>query len=156
LVPNQTGPSPVFNVFAHHGDTGTTTLVSGANGSPAVGSNANSGASNSFATALAVNHNGRFIGFVSQATHLVPGQSGAAGNVFLYDAQAPGLTLVSGVNGSPTDGAGGNVALEPGGNSVLATDPVTNLGTPVLLSLSDDGSLFAFVSQANNLVPGET
>lgn len=127
-----------------------TRLVSGVNGSATVTGNADSG---SYGYSLVISRDGQFIAFFSLATNLVSGQSGAAGNVFLYNAKSSRLTLLSGVSGSATVGAGGvfNLAyfLVNG-----IPDPITSDSTQVL-SISDDGSLVAYVSQASNIVSGQ-
>jgi Tol biopolymer transport system component len=136
------------------------TLVSGSGGSATQGGDADSGliglGAGFSARALAVTPDGRFIAFVSQATDLASGQSGAAGNVFLYDSRSPGLTLLSGVGGSSTVGAGGDVSLLPPGSPSSVLDPISNALASLALSISDDGGLVAFVSQANDIVPGQT
>ncbi|HJT76638.1 MAG TPA: hypothetical protein VJ739_05505, partial [Gemmataceae bacterium] len=164
LVSGQTGPF-ADNVFRYTvppgaASFGMMTLVSGSGGSATQGGSADSGVigvSAGLSTpALAVTPDGRFIAFVSQATDLVSGQSGAAGNVFLYDSLAPGLTLLSGVGGSSTVGAGGDASLLPPGSQSIAADPISGADTSLALGVSDDGSLVAFVSQASDLVPGQT
>jgi hypothetical protein len=139
VVANQSGPTLKRNVFRHSVAQGTTTLVSGAGGSPTLSGNADSGGS--FETAVSAN--GRLIAFASLASNLVSGQSGATGNVFLYNAQVPGLTLLSGVDGSSTVGAGGVPDL---------------VGSTVknLLSMNADGSLVAYVNRAANIISGQT
>jgi Tol biopolymer transport system component len=151
LVSGQTG-SGVINVFRYSVATGATTLVSGAGGSTTASGNADSGG---HGFAVAVSPKGQYIAFASDATDLVPGQTGQPGNVFLYDAQAPGLTLLSGADGSAEDGAGGVPDLQLFGIPDGKEDPVTGQGTQIL-SISDDGGLVAYVSRAGNLVPGES
>jgi hypothetical protein len=151
-VPNQTGPAGVFNVFRYSRSTQTTTLVSGALSSATSTGDADSGA---YGWSLAVSRDGEFVAFVSKATDLVSGQSGPAGNVFLYDARVPGLILVSGVGGSPTAGAGGvpdldSVSRPPGGFDTITGDETR------VLSMSDDGALVAYASSAPNLLSGQT
>ncbi|HJT77119.1 MAG TPA: hypothetical protein VJ739_07955 [Gemmataceae bacterium] len=136
LVPGQTG-GPGANVFRYDRSTGTTTFVA----------NASSGGS------LAISSNGQFTAFFSDATNVVTGQSGAAGNVFLYDARSQGLTLVSHVSGSPLAGAGGvlNSFSLPGGLTSDADEGVTRF-----VSMSDDGSRIAYVSTADDIVPNQS
>jgi Tol biopolymer transport system component len=155
LVPNQNSGTGGNNVFRYRTDTNTLTLVSGAGGSASIGGNAPSGSIGFSTYAVAVNQDGRFIAFASQATNLVANQTGAAGNIFLYDAQSPSLTLLSGVAGSPTVGAGGDATLLPAGTQNTFIDLITLSNTAQVLSISDDGSRVAFVSQANNLAPGQ-
>jgi Tol biopolymer transport system component len=160
LVPGLAGGRD--NVFRYSVAAGTTTLVSGTGGSATTGGNGDSGALGFYTYgvgtyAVALTPDGRFIAFVSQATDLVSGQTGKPGNVFLYDAQSSTLTLLSGVEGSSTNGASGDVSLLPANASVLPTeDPISQRATTQTLSISDDASLVAFVSQANDLAPGET
>jgi hypothetical protein len=144
------------NVFRYNVTSQTMTLLSGTAGSTTTGGNADSGIVDSSTSPAAVNPDGRFIAFVSQATDLVPSQSGAAGNLFLYDALAGSLTLLTGVNGSATVGAGGDATLLPPGAPSSFTDPISQTDSAAIVSLSDNGGLVAFVSQANNLVPGQT
>ncbi|HJT78640.1 MAG TPA: hypothetical protein VJ739_15665, partial [Gemmataceae bacterium] len=151
LVAGQTGGG-VVNVFRYSVATGTTTLVSGAGGSATDSGSADSGGKG---FALAVSRTGQFIAFASDATDLVPGQTGQPGNVFLYNAQAPGLTLLSGADGSAQVGAGGVPDLQLDGFPDGQQDPVTGRGSQIL-SLSDDDGLVAYVSRAGNIVPGES
>jgi hypothetical protein len=143
LVPGQTGNAGEANVFRYDRLTGTTTLVSGRNGSATT-------TTSNFASpyGLAISGNGLLIAFISDAPDLIPGQSGTSGNVFLYDASGPSLSLVSAVSGSATVGAGNTVPRSD------YFDPIV-LNTKKALSLSDDGSLLAYVSQAGDIVPGQ-
>jgi Tol biopolymer transport system component len=142
------------NVFLYNRSTETTRLVSGAGGSATVGGNADSGRS---PYNLALSHDGRFLAFVSLATNLVPGQGGVFGNVFLYDAQVGSLALLTGVNGSPQVGAGGEAGLQTVGTlNTGRIDPISRSERRHILSISGDGGEVAFVSQAGNLLPGQT
>jgi Tol biopolymer transport system component len=152
LVPNQTGGSGITNVFRYLVAGGTTQLVSGAGGSAAVTGNADSGGKG---YGLAVSHDGNVIAFSSNATNLVAGQAGAAGNVFLYDARGPSLRLLSGANGSTQVGAGGVPDLQFHGFPDGLQDLITGRGSQIL-SLSDDGRLVAYVSHAGNLVANQS
>jgi Tol biopolymer transport system component len=138
----------VRNVFRYDRHTGTTILVSGAGGSAGVGGNADSGGR--ALGSIALSHDGRFLAFASQATNLLPGQSGAAGNVFLYDAAADTLTLLSGANNSPLAGAGGTGG---DGNSPPALE--VRYPNSHFVTMSDDGGLVAYLSRAGNIVPGQ-
>ena len=151
LVPNQ-ATAGFDNVFSY--TNSGTTLISGASGSTTAGGNGNSGTVDLSTSALAVSADGRYVAFVSQATDLVPGQGGAAGNVFRYDAQSGALTLLSGANGSATAGAGGDATLQPPGTQTNVFNLITQSTDTDVLSVSDDGSV-AFVSQATDLVPGQ-
>ena len=79
-----------------------------------------------------VSADGRFVAFYSFASNLVPGDTNGHPDVFLRDRQTGTTTLVSrGYDGSPADG--------------LSRDP----------SISADGNFIAFLSDAENLVPGD-
>jgi hypothetical protein len=149
------------NVFSYSVAGDANTLVSAHAGSTTMGANDRSGAGG---VSLAVSHDGRFIAFTSQATDLIRNQSGQGGNVFRYDSHSPGLTLLSGRAGSPTEGAGGVPDLLPGGidgdprSPDVVADPITGaefVAGPQVLSMSDDGSLVAYVSNAGDVVPGQ-
>jgi Tol biopolymer transport system component len=150
LVAGETNPAGVLNVYRYNRSAGTA-LVSGAAGSATASGDADSGA---FGYGAAVSRDGRFVAFASRADDLVAGQAGQVGNVFLYDASGPTLALVSGVGNSSQVGAGGVPDLDPSGIAYsdlnLLTDPASGV-----LSISDDGSLVAYLSDANDIVPGE-
>jgi Tol biopolymer transport system component len=82
---------------------------------------------------------GRFVAFESRSTNLVPGDTNNAPDVFVRDRQAGQIERVS-----------------------LATDGTQASGFSLFLrgsfspSLSADGRFVAFVSDASNLVPGDT
>ncbi len=75
----------------------------------------------------------RFVAFTSAASNLVPDDTNGATDVFLHDLSTGETTLVS----RATDGTPGN-------------------GTSRTPMLSGDGRYLAFVSSADNLVPGDT
>lgn len=75
---------------------------------------------------------GRFIAFGSLANNLVPGDTNSASDVFVHD-RTTGVTRLCSTN---SNGQPGNL---------WSSDP----------SLSGDGSLVAFISEANDLVPGD-
>src|SRR5690348_13313342 len=82
-----------------------------------------------------ISADGGFVAFVSFATDLVPGQQPTSyTNVFLYHVATGAVTLVSGVNASPTSPAHG-----------FSDSP----------DLNDDGSRVAFRSDAPDLVAGQ-
>jgi hypothetical protein len=123
LVSGGTG-SPTANVYLFDRFTGANTLVSHAAGSSRTGDNG------SFSPVLSAD--GSTVAFVSFATDLVPGQlTTPYTNVFLYQVATGLVSLVSGVNGSPTDPATG-----------YSDSPVLN----------QDGSRLAFRSDATDLV----
>ena len=115
------------NVFRYVVASGALTLVSGASGSGTTG-----GIGNSDSPAIGLD--GSYIAYRSDAGNLVPGQSGATGNIFEYNVQAGTQTLVSAQTGSALVGAGGS------------SKPV----------IDNDGHLISYVSTAGNLVPNQT
>jgi Tol biopolymer transport system component len=76
---------------------------------------------------------GRYVAYYADATDLVPGDQNGASDVILYDRQSGGATRLS----------VGNSGEEADGDS---TRP----------SISADGKLVAYQSEATNLVPGDT
>jgi Tol biopolymer transport system component len=114
------------NVFLYTVSTGTVRLVSGVHGSPTAGGNGSS-------DSPAIGVDGSYVAYRSDATNLVPGQTGPGGNVFEFSAAADSQALVSHQAGSPTTAAGGS------------SEPV----------LDGDGHLIAYASTAGNLIPGQ-
>jgi hypothetical protein len=91
---------------------------------------------------------GRYAVFGSNATNVVPGQvdSNSDLDVFLRDRQTGAVAVVSHVPGSPvTAGDAGSPNTTVGGGTP---------GVPAVISA--DGRFVAFVSDASNLVPGQT
>ncbi len=80
-----------------------------------------------------VSADGRFVAFMSNATNLVPGDTNAKSDIFVHDRQTDTTELVS----VASNGAQGN-------------------GSSFESSISADGRLVAFDSQASNLVAGDT
>lgn len=80
----------------------------------------------------AKSRDGRFVAMVSEAANLVAGDSNSASDVFLVDRNTGARTLVSHSGGTTANGASGVPAV------------------------SNDGRYVAFVSFADNLVPGDT
>lgn len=78
--------------------------------------------------------NGRFVSFYSDASNLVDGDTNGAGDIFIHDRTTHITTLASVTSG-------GTLANGPAGQ---------------FSALSDDGLLFAFESNASNIVPGDT
>ncbi len=92
---------------------------------------------NGLSNGVGSDHSGKVVGFYSDASNLVPGDTNQVRDVFVRDLDAGTIERVS-VSSSgaqangPSQSAGGNV------------------------SLSGDGSVVAFDSRASNLVPGDT
>ena len=81
----------------------------------------------------AISADGRFVAFQSDATNLVPGDTNFLADVFVRDRQT---------------GTTQRVSLGPGGRQ--------GNGSSVGPAISADGRVIAFVSNAPNLVPGDT
>lgn len=126
LVSGMVDPNLGNDLFLWERTTGTTTLVSHAAGSPTI-------AADSISRGGGLSADGRYIAMQSNATDLVPGFTGALSNTFLVDRVAGTTTLVSGVEGSPTTGAGGTSAV----------------------TISAEGRHLAYESLAENLIPGQ-
>jgi Tol biopolymer transport system component len=118
----------VTDVFVRDRQTNTTTRVSVGRG----GIEANGPS-----TTPAISTDGRVISFASTATNLVPGDRNGVGDVFVRIPSTGGTELVS----VTSAGRSQNAAVAP---------PFTQIS-----SVSRDGRLVAFDSNATNLVPGE-
>ena len=122
LVPGDTNGAP--DVFVRDRQTGTTTRVSvDSAGNQANGSSAKP----------AMSADGRYTGFSSSASNLVPGDTNAVPDIFVHDSQTGTTTRVS------VDSAGNQA-------NQSSEDP----------AISADGRYVAFSSSAWNLVPGDT
>jgi Tol biopolymer transport system component len=132
LVPDPAGADRDGNVFLYDRVTGATTLISHASGDPAV-------TGDGFAFGLRISADGNYVVFSSSANNLVAGQTpsdaGRRFNVFLYHRPSGSLTLVSHRSGAPAMGGDGDAALS---------------------EISADGGYVAFVSQASDLIAGQT
>jgi len=130
LTSGQVDTNSTTDVFLYDRVNDAVTLVSHANG--AFGTAAN-GAS----LAPSISADGRWIAFGSEATNLSPGQTdtNAARDVFLYDRDTGGITLVSRTGASATTTG-----------SSLSTDAL----------ISTDGSAVVYVSRAPNLMAGQS
>jgi Tol biopolymer transport system component len=129
LIAGENGTS--IGLFLYDRGADTNTLVSHTSGSATTLANAGAGRAT-------LSGDGRYVAYTSPATDLVAGQTGPTNNAdaaFLYDRLAGTNVLVSPTNGSATTAANGES------------------GTPVL---SDDGSTVIFVSEATDLVAGQT
>jgi Tol biopolymer transport system component len=123
LVPGQT-PSDLTNVFLYTVATAASALVSAVPGSTTMGGDNNS-------DSPAINLDGSFVAYRSDARNLLLQQDGARGNVFLYGGGS--TALVSAVSGSPHTGAGASFAP----------------------AIDGDGSKVVYLSSADDLVPNE-
>jgi len=86
-----------------------------------------------------ISANGRFVAFTSQATNLVPGDTNARQDAFVYDRRTGRTERVSLSSG----GAQAKPGPDPDGGSAA-------------LDLSANGRYLLFRSDASNLVPGDT
>ena len=121
LVPDDT--NGWADIFVHDRETGETRRVSVASD----GTQANS-----MANYITLSGDGRFVGFSSHASNLVPNDGNRIEDVFVHDRQT-GITR----RVSEASGEGGNAqSMAP--------------------SISPDGRFVAFRSMASNLVPGDT
>jgi Tol biopolymer transport system component len=134
LVPNQ-DPAVHLNLFVYDTQLGTTTLVSHAAGNPALGGN-----DDTLSADIDEGPTGSTIVYTSLATDLVPFQSGAQSNVFLYTTFTNATSLVSGV-ANPFTGA---------------PSPTVAAGGVIEAAISADGSFIVYTSEAPNLVPGQS
>jgi Tol biopolymer transport system component len=80
-----------------------------------------------------ISADGRFVAFTSGASNLVPGDTNPKWDVFVHDRLTGQTTMVS-----------------------VASDGTPGNGTSGGMSISGDGRFVAFVSDASNLVPGDT
>jgi Tol biopolymer transport system component len=155
------GGNGFSNVFRYDTHLGTTTLVSGVNGSASETSDAP-------ATEAVVSSDGSTIAFLSEADDLVPGQVPSRGNnVFVYSTATGALTLASHAAGAPLTSAGFVVfpqSFFPGANDSYTWDVETQGGFVVLpvagsafgdVSVSADGRFVSYQSGADNLVTGQ-
>jgi len=121
LVPGDNGLS---DVFVHDRGTGETTRVSTTPDGTEPDESSN---------VASISADGRFVAYFSRATNLVPGDTNAVFDSFVWDRTTGQTTRVS----VASDGSQGNG---------FSTHP----------SLSADGRYAAFLSDASNLVPGDT
>jgi Tol biopolymer transport system component len=117
-----------LDVFVHDRQTEETTLASVGVNSPNQRQQANG---DSFEVSISAD--GRFVAFSSDATSQLPHDTNGLMDVFVHDRQAGKTTLVS---VSTADRRGNNVSYSS--------------------SISADGRVVAFVSEASNLVPDDT
>src|SRR5207253_898902 len=87
---------------------------------------------NSMSLSPVLSADGRYVAFQSRATNLATGDTNGGSDIFLHDMQTGRTTLVSvSMGGTP----GNSYSLRP--------------------SISDDGHLIAFVSNASDVVAGD-
>jgi hypothetical protein len=127
LVSGQSGPA-FGNVFLYNIATGLNTLVSHVNGSTVQGGMGDS-------DSPAIDSDGSFIAFRSEAVDIGPGQSTNESNIYEFNLQSGAITLVSYAAGAPTTVANG-----------ASSEPV----------IDSNGTLVAYQSTATNLVPGQS
>jgi Tol biopolymer transport system component len=117
------------DIFVHDRRTGETTRVS---------TTSRGGQPNGRSRDPALNANGRFVAFRSEASNLVPQDANRAGDIFVHDRKTEATTRIS-VNSRNRGAAGCGV-------TGCGCDPV----------LSADGRFVAFWSSATNLVADDT
>lgn len=134
LVPGQVDTNPGSDLFLYDRQTGATTLVSHADGSPSTTANGESYGG-------AMSADGRYVLLISYATDLVAGQVDTNHgtfpglDIFLYDRVTGTNTLVSHAAGSAA--TAGNARCQ-------------------WAAISPDGAFVAFDSRATDLVAGQT
>lgn len=89
--------------------------------------------------AVAISSGGRYVAFTSESPNLVPGDTNLRRDVFVHDAHTGATTRVSVSSG--------------GGQAQAGADP---WGGSNALGMSADGRYVGFISDAPNLVPGDT
>ena len=122
LVPGDTNGSN--DIFVHDCPAGTTERVSVASD----GTQANA-----LSYHISVSSDGRYVAFVSEAWNLVPGDTNWVSDIFVHDRQSGTTERVS-----------------------VASDGTQADRSSVYTSISADGRYVAFMSDASNLVPGDT
>ena len=121
-----------WDVFVHDRQTGATTRVS----VDSAGRQGNGSSSQYSSPSLSAD--GRYVAFVSEASNLVPGDTNHFRDVFVHDRQTGATTRVS-VNSAGGQGDASSYQLGSASPSISA-----------------DGRYVAFVSEASNLVAGDT
>ena len=123
LVPGDT--NGLFDVFIRDMQTQQTTRVS-------LGGLGGAGQSNDDSYVAAMSADGRFVAFVSNATNIVPAQTGGFFQLYVHDMQT-GETKLASINGAGTGGSGDDITAG---------------------ALSADGHFMLFESASNDLVAG--
>lgn len=135
LVPNDTNNA--WDIFVHDRSTGETSRVSVSTD----GSQANAGS-----YGVSLSSDGRYVTFGSNASNLVPDDTNAAMDVFVHDRQTGQTQRVS----LASDGTQGN---DGSGFTLIAPDGIDFAYGSLI---STDGSRVVYMSNATNLVPGDT
>jgi Tol biopolymer transport system component len=133
LIPGQADANGTLDLFLHDRVTGTTTLISHEPGKPTTAGRV-AGQSSGGA---AISADGRYVAFSSLRTRLVPGQTDGnnAYDTFLYDRVTGATTLISHTLGDPSTTASGSSGVA---------------------AISADGSSVVFLSDAGDLIAGQT
>jgi IPT/TIG domain-containing protein len=126
LVPDAAPDDSQREVFLHDRLTGRTTVVS----VDSAGGRAND---SSGTDSVCISGDGRWIGFDSSASNLVPGDTNGIDDLFVHDRLSGEVSRVN-----------------------VATDGAQANGASIEISLSADGRFAAFDSTATNLVTGDT
>jgi Tol biopolymer transport system component len=135
LVPDDT--NKVWDIFVHDRDKGDTTRAS-------VSSDGMQADGGSYGVSISAN--GRYVAFGSNATNLVPEDTNSFMDVFVHDRKSGQTQRVS----VASDGTQGN---EASGFSLIAPNGIDLAYGPLITS---DGKTIAFMSNASNLVVGDT
>ena len=136
LVPGQSGPPEVPDVFLWDRTTGRTVLASRSAGSPTAGGDGPSIVSE-------ISADGSAVVFSSHASNLVPGQTGVGG-LFLFDRTTGTVSLVSRAAGSETAVASAILQdVSANGRFVSFISPDTNLVAGAT-DPNDDADVFLF------------
>lgn len=167
--------SSVNNVFLRDRQTGDTTLIS----------RALTGTANAASINPMISADGQYIVFASAASNLVSDDTNNATDIFLFDRASNQLKLISRTSSAIANGASINPIMSGDGRSVVFVSLASNLasgdtnnkqdvflwdrtsekitritdqsnGTSEQATISRDGSTIAFVSDATNLVNGDT
>ena len=118
--------------------TSTQRVTVATNGTPAN--------SNHF-TAAEMTYDGRYTAFVSSATNLVPNDTNASLDIFLYDRETDSIARVSnGVNGAEANGASYYVSINDFSGTVVFTSNASNL-----VGNDTNGQADIFTSSAGGL-----
>ena len=135
LVPDDSNHA--WDVFVHDRDKGETSRVSVASD----GTQADAGS-----YGVSISADGRFVAYGSNATNLVPDDTNGVMDAFLYDRQTSKTERIS----VATDGTQGN---DTSGLMLIAPDGIDfAYGTLI----SSDGSRVVYMSNATNLVAGDS